>query len=77
MSKAKKAAAILIPTAAIIAAIIIIIAATASPGPFAGNVTFNGQGLENVSVSDGRNVVKTDKDGNFKLKGYRKKPLTA
>ena len=30
------------------------------------------QPIENVSVTDGRNVVKTDKDGAYKLDGFRK-----
>ena len=39
---------------------------------YEGVVTAEGEPLENVSVSDGRHVVKTDENGKFKLKGYRK-----
>ncbi len=35
-------------------------------------VTADGNPIANVSVSDGRNVVKTDENGKFFLKGYRK-----
>ncbi len=43
-------------------------------GPYVGTVTVadTGAGLANVSVSDGRNVVKTDENGSFELPGYRK-----
>lgn len=43
-------------------------------GPYIGTVTdaANGTPMQNVSVSDGRNVVKTDENGAFSLKGYRK-----
>lgn len=42
-------------------------------GPYIGTVTdaANGTPMQNVSVSDGRNVVKTDENGAFSLKGYR------
>lgn len=45
-----------------------------SGGPYVGMVTNaeNGAPMANVSVSDGRNVVKTDENGAFSLKGYRK-----
>lgn len=47
--------------------------ALASGGPYTGTVTdTSGTPVANVSVSDGRYVVKTDEDGNFKLNGYRK-----
>lgn len=39
---------------------------------YEGTVTSDGEPLENVSVSDGRHVVKTDENGKFKLRGYRK-----
>lgn len=39
---------------------------------YSGTVTAEGRPLANVSVSDGRNVVKTDENGRFYLKGYRK-----
>lgn len=43
-------------------------------GPYTGTVTLadTGEPVEGVSVSDGRNVVKTDADGQFKLNGWRK-----
>lgn len=43
-------------------------------GPYVGTVleAETNTPLANVSVSDGRNVVKTDADGNFSLPGYRK-----
>lgn len=43
-------------------------------GPFTGTVTSSetGEPIENVSVTDGRNVVKTDSDGKFTLHGWRK-----
>lgn len=43
-------------------------------GPYSGVVTFSdtGEPVEGVSVSDGRNVVKTDADGHFTLEGWRK-----
>lgn len=45
----------------------------ASPGPFKGAVRDeNGKPVPLVSVTDGRNVVKTDKDGKFELPGFKK-----
>lgn len=46
----------------------------ASKGPFSGTVidASTNTPMEGVSVSDGRNVVKTDADGKFELKGYHK-----
>lgn len=43
-------------------------------GPFTGIVTSaeTGEPMENVSVTDGRNVAKTDSNGRFKLNGWRK-----
>lgn len=48
--------------------------AIASRGPYKGSVVEKGTGnpVPNVSVSDGRNVVKTDENGKFTLKGYTK-----
>lgn len=45
-----------------------------SKGPFSGVVldSSTNQPMEGVSVSDGRNVVKTDAHGKFTLKGYHK-----
>lgn len=67
--------------AAIVAAVIIIIAAAVglflffrSGGPYSGKVTEadTGNPVSGVMVTDGRNVVKTDENGQFTLKGYRK-----
>ncbi|MGN1421307.1 MAG: PQQ-binding-like beta-propeller repeat protein [Eubacterium sp.] len=43
-------------------------------GPFEGTVkeSITGNPIANVCVTDGRNVVKTDENGQFKLKGWRK-----
>lgn len=43
-------------------------------GPYSGEVTCaqSGEPMAGVSVSDGRNVVKTDEDGKFTLRGWRK-----
>lgn len=42
-----------------------------SKGPFSGTVKDqSGAPIENVMVTDGRNVVKTDAEGKFELKGY-------
>lgn len=51
---------------------IILFFTLSSGGDYSGTVTYNGEGLKDVSVSDGRNVVKTSEDGTFTLKGYRK-----
>lgn len=39
---------------------------------YKGKVTFSDKPISGVSVSDGRNVVKTDENGEFYLTGYRK-----
>jgi len=44
----------------------------ADKGPFSGTVTENGNPVAGVSVTDGRNVVKTDENGSFELDGWRK-----
>lgn len=43
-------------------------------GPFTGVVTENGTGnpVSGVCITDGRNVVKTDENGKFEIKGWRK-----
>ena len=43
-------------------------------GPYSGTVTLaeSGEPVEGVSVTDGRNVVKTDENGEFTLQGWRK-----
>lgn len=63
-------------TAAVMVAIILAVSlslvfAFKSKGPFNGSVVDdNGNAIENVMVTDGRNVVKTDKEGKFTLAGY-------
>lgn len=63
-------------TAAVLVAIILSVSLSlffvfSSKGPFHGSVVDNeGNAIENVMVTDGRNVVKTDKDGKFTLDGY-------
>lgn len=43
-------------------------------GPYSGTVTLaeSGEPVAGVSVTDGRNVVKTDENGEFTLQGWRK-----
>lgn len=62
---------VLAAVAAVSAAIVL---SVQNKGPFSGTVTESGTGnpISNVSVSDGRNVVKTDENGNFELDGWRK-----
>lgn len=62
--------AVVFATAAIGAAL----AFTTAKGPYYGKVVEEGTNapMSNVCVTDGRNVVKTDENGEFKLKGYRK-----
>lgn len=45
-----------------------------TPGPFTGTVrdAATNEPIANVSVSDGRNVVKTDENGAYTLPGYLK-----
>lgn len=63
-------------TAAVLVAIILAVSlslffAFKSKGPFNGSVVDDkGNAIENVMVTDGRNVVKTDKEGKFTLAGY-------
>lgn len=71
MSK-KNIVLILIPVIIIAAAVIIFLCVQGGAGGYSGKVTAEGKPLANVSVSDGRNVVKTDDNGLFTLKGYRK-----
>ncbi|MDE5671641.1 MAG: PQQ-binding-like beta-propeller repeat protein [Eubacterium sp.] len=65
---------ILIPVLAVIIAAIVgfLVLGTGSSKGYSGTVTADGKPIANVSVSDGRNVVKTDENGKFFLKGYRK-----
>lgn len=71
MKKVIKIIVIVLLALAIIAGIVLFFIFK-SKGPFTGKVMENGSNtpLSGVMVTDGRNVVKTDKDGNFKLKGY-------
>lgn len=71
MSK-KSIIMILIPVIIIAAAVIIFLCVQGGAGGYSGTVTAEGKPIANVSVSDGRNVVKTDDNGAFTLKGYRK-----
>lgn len=69
----KKAIIILISILiAVIAAVAVLIIAFDGSKGYSGTVTSDGEPMADVSVSDGRNVVKTDEKGNFYLKGYRK-----
>lgn len=71
----KKWIGILIGAAVVLAAAGAVLCLTlGSGGPYVGTVTkaSDGTPMANVSVSDGRNVVKTDENGAFTLKGYRK-----
>lgn len=63
---------ILTPIIIIAAAIIIFLCVQGNSGEYSGKVTSAGELFANVSVSDGRNVVKTNENGEFTLKGYRK-----
>lgn len=65
---------ILIPALVLIAAAVVIflVLGIGSSKGYSGMVTAEGKPIANVSVSDGRNVVKTDENGKFFLKGYRK-----
>lgn len=75
MSKKKRNILIILISFVAIAIVgIILFFALSAKGPYSGKVTDAGTGepLANVSVSDGRNVVKTDAEGKFSLEGYRK-----
>lgn len=72
MSK-KKLIFILVPILLIfVVSIIVLCTSFGSIKGYSGKVTAQGIPLADVSVSDGRNVVKTDENGMFELKGYRK-----
>lgn len=72
MSK-KQLIFILIPILLIfVASIIVLCTSFGGIKGYSGKVTAQGIPLADVSVSDGRNVVKTDENGMFELKGYRK-----
>ena len=69
----KKTVLIILSPILIIAAVVcfLVVGLSSSKG-YSGTVTADGNPIANVSVSDGRNVVKTDENGKFFLKGYRK-----
>ncbi len=69
----KKTVLIILSPILIIAAVVcfLVFGLSSSKG-YSGTVTADGNPIANVSVSDGRNVVKTDENGKFFLKGYRK-----
>ncbi len=71
MSKKALVPIILVPIIFIVTAVIVAVSLTQT-GPISGKVSYDGKVVKNVSVSDGSNVVKTDENGDFKLKGYRK-----
>lgn len=71
----KKTVILSVGIVAVIAAVAVILTLTLSnKGPFKGTVVESGTGnpLANVLVTDGMNVVKTDENGNYELKGWRK-----
>lgn len=71
MKKVIKILVIILLAMAIIAGVLLFFMFK-SKGPFSGKVMESGSNapLAGVMVTDGRNVVKTDADGNFNLKGY-------
>lgn len=72
-AKTKKIIAAVCSAAAVCAAATVAIVLTAHGGPYKGKVTDNsGSPVSGVSVTDGRNVVKTDANGEFTLKGMKK-----
>lgn len=71
--KKKIIAAVCAASVVCLAAVVTEFAVLSGDGPFTGKVTDDaGNGIANVSVTDGRNVVKTDANGAFTLKGFRK-----
>lgn len=71
MKKAKKK--IIVGVVCAVAAVGVITAVTLKKGPFKGTVKdIDGSPVANVSVTDGRHVVKTDENGEFKLSGWVK-----
>lgn len=73
--KKTKMVALILSAIAVIAAAAAVIGFTAmKKGPFSGTVTDSETGapIANVSVTDGRNVVKTDENGKYELDGWYK-----
>lgn len=73
MKKSKKIIITVACTLACTAAAAAITTAALNKGPFSGTVKdADGLPIADVSVTDGKNVIKTDKNGEFTLKGWRK-----
>lgn len=64
----------LLSVAVVAAAVTAIVLAATDKGTFVGTVTENGTNnpIAGVSVTDGRNVVKTNEKGGFEINGWRK-----
>lgn len=70
MTKKKIIALVVILAVVVIAAVVLAIVFH-NDGPYKGTVVdADGSPMANVSVTDGRHVVKTDADGKFKLRGW-------
>ena len=63
----------LLSVAVVAAAVTTIVLAANDKGTFVGTVTENGTNnpIVGVSVTDGRNVVKTNEKGGFEINGWR------
>lgn len=74
MKKSKRIISVLAAVAAACALTACITIGLTSKGPYSGVVTEleGGAPVSDVSVTDGRNVAKTDENGKFELKGWRK-----
>lgn len=74
MKKTKRIISVLAAVAAACALTACITIGLTSKGPYSGVVTEleGGAPVSDVSVTDGRNVAKTDENGKFELKGWRK-----
>lgn len=70
----KIVASVICAVVVIAAAAVALTFAAVNKGPFTGTVTEGGTGnpVADVCVTDGRNVVKTDENGKYELKGWRK-----
>lgn len=74
MKKSKIIVPVIIAAVLVIAAAMAVVFLALGKGPFYGTVVQSDTGLpiENVCVTDGMNVTKTDSEGKFELKGWRK-----
>lgn len=74
MKRTKRIISVLAAVAAACALTACITIGLTSKGPYSGVVTEleGGAPVSDVSVTDGRNVAKTDENGKFELKGWRK-----